>query len=696
MSEKPNDEEFRKALENCAREPVHIPGAIQPNGCLLCFDTDITRVHQVSENVGDFFGIAAEEVLAAAPEALLGKDGVKDIRSALQRHGDTTITLTIRHSRADDRCDLHVTLYRSDAVIVVELERDSQQGTIALLSEMNTWLANVAAARSVPELLETLVEAVRELAGFDRTMVYAFDNDWNGTVLAESRSPEAASFLDHRFPATDIPAQVRSLYLQNPLRCIFEAGSESVPLVPECNPLTEKPLDMTHGVLRAVSSVHARYLQNMGVTASMSVAIRSEHGLWGLLACHGFKPLDISPSQRDVLRIVTETVANRLFLLEANAEKAYLQRVRDSRALLSEVRGSLHEAATLVQEHGRDWLELFNACGIALVHQSTIAGVETIPDNKALVKLREWLEERVPRSGIWFSDAVHSEPRFPEHVLPARCCGLLAVRLIVEDSTPGWLLLFREEWPVTHVWAGKGKDTVESIDGSIVLTPRNSFEAWREEVRGHSVPWEEMQCLAAIDLAEDLEVLLAAQEIGKLNASLQRERMQLEKANRKLERIAQTDALTHVWNRRRMEEAIDSQIAKAERTQQEFALVLFDVDHFKRVNDELGHEVGDDVLVRIAGIINRELRGGDNLARWGGEEFVVLASDTSAETGRILAERLRRQVEAADFGPAGKVTISLGVAAWRHGDKRTVLIRRADEAMYAAKGSGRNSVMTAS
>jgi diguanylate cyclase (GGDEF)-like protein len=695
MSEKRNDEKFLQALENCAREPVHIPGSIQPNGYLLCFDTGIACIHQVSANVGDFFGIGTEEVLAASPEALLGKDAVRNIRSALQLHGDTTITLTIRYTRADDSCDLHVTLYRSDTVIVIELERDSQQETIALLSEMNTWLAKIAAARSVPELLEILVEAARELAGFDRTMVYAFDQDWNGTVMAESRTPEAASFLEHRFPATDIPAQVRSLYLQNPLRCIFEAGSESVSLVPECNPLTDKPLDMTHGVLRAVSPVHARYLQNMGVTASMSVAIRSERGLWGLLACHGFKPLDISPSQRDALRVMTETVANRLFLLEAVAEKAYLQRVRDSRALLSEVRGSLQEAAALVEKHGRDWLDLFGACGIALLHQSSSAGVETFPDDKSLLKLREWLAERVPRSGIWFSDAVHAEPRFPEHVLPAGCCGLLAVRLMVEDSEPGWLLLFRDEWPVTHLWAGKGNDTVEHIDGSIILTPRNSFEAWREEVRGHSLPWEEVQCMAAIDLAEDLEVLLAAQEIEKLNASLKRERMQLEKANRKLERIAQTDALTHVWNRRRMEEAIDAHIAMAERAQQEFALLLFDVDHFKRVNDELGHEVGDDVLVQIADIINRELRGGDNLARWGGEEFVVLASDTSAETGRILAERLRRQVEAADFGPAGKVTISLGVAAWRHGDKRNVLVRRADEAMYAAKGCGRNSVMSA-
>lgn len=696
MSEIPDEEKFLQALENCAREPVHIPGAIQSNGCLLCLDTDITRIHQVSANVGDFFGINTEEVLAASPEALLGEDAVNDIRSTLQRHGDTTITLTIRQERTDDCRDLHVTLYRSDSVIVVELERDAQHGSIALLSEMNTWLAKVAGAQSVQELLETLVEAVRELAGFDRTMVYAFDNDWNGTVLAESRTPEAAGFLDHRFPATDIPAQVRSLYLENPLRCIFEAGSESVPLVPESNPLTNKPLDMTHGVLRAVSPVHARYLQNMGVTASMSIAIRSERGLWGLLACHGFKPLDISPSQRDALRIITETVANRLFLLEAVAEKAYLQRVRDSRALLTEVRGSLQEPVTLVQRHGRDWLDLFDACGIALVHQGTIAGVETFPDDDALLKLRAWLQEHVSRSGIWFSDAVHSEPRFPEHVLPADCCGLLAVRLIVEDSQPGWLLLFRAELPVTHVWAGKGKDTVEHIDGSIMLTPRNSFEAWREEVRGHSLPWEEVQCLAAIDLAEDLEVLLAAQEIGKLNASLKRERMQLERANSKLERIAQTDALTHVWNRRRMEEAIDSQIAMAERASHEFALLLFDVDHFKRVNDELGHEVGDDVLVQIADIINRELRGGDNLARWGGEEFVVLATDTSAETGRILAERLRRQVEAADFGPAGKVTISLGVTAWKPGDKRNVLVRRADEAMYAAKKNGRNSVMAAS
>jgi light-regulated signal transduction histidine kinase (bacteriophytochrome) len=129
---------------------------------------------------------------------------------------------------------------------------------------------------------------VRGLTGFDRVMVYRFDPDWNGEVVAEERRDDLEPFLGLHFPASDIPAQARALYLRNWLRLIPDARYAPVPLVPERNPHDGRPLDLGASTLRSVSPVHLEYLANMGVIASMSVSLVDRGRLWGLIACHHY------------------------------------------------------------------------------------------------------------------------------------------------------------------------------------------------------------------------------------------------------------------------------------------------------------------------------------------------------------------------------------------------------------------------
>jgi diguanylate cyclase (GGDEF)-like protein len=213
-------------------------------------------------------------------------------------------------------------------------------------------------------------------------------------------------------------------------------------------------------------------------------------------------------------------------------------------------------------------------------------------------------------------------------------CGLLAVALPTE--TTQWLMLFRREQRHNRRWAGKPEDTLMMRDGRLVMMPRRSFAQWQEEVKGRSHAWRTIECRTVGDLTKALAVLTSNHEIVQLNE--------------KLKSLAYSDGLTGVWNRYRMEQAFEAEINAAERHDRPFAVLLFDIDHFKHFNDTYGHEAGDEVLVMLSSVLQNKLRPTDNLGRWGGEEFLVLASDCNLAGGMNLAERLRKSAEALDLG----------------------------------------------
>ncbi|WP_200346912.1 GGDEF domain-containing protein [Halochromatium glycolicum] len=169
----------------------------------------------------------------------------------------------------------------------------------------------------------------------------------------------------------------------------------------------------------------------------------------------------------------------------------------------------------------------------------------------------------------------------------------------------------------------------------------------------------------------------------------------LEESNRELERLAYTDRLTGVLNRRALERLIADEVKRGHRYARPLSLLFFDLDHFKVINDRYGHEVGDSVLTRLAAEVGPMLRENDRLGRWGGEEFLILCSETGCEDALCLAERIRRHVEQFDFATAGRLTLSIGIACLGKGQTAHELIAGADQAMYRAKRSGRNCTILA-
>lgn len=694
VSNSTNDD-LAEGLANCAREPVHAPGAIQPAGCLVCVGSDLRRVLQVSANIEEYLGITPEQAFDLTPASLLGHSLLEQLRARLVKAENFPLTLDYQIENLSltpvFQGSLQATVYQSDYRWVFEIEpvfsrivAEGVSGTeLRPLTLLNWWIKELGRAASGEQLLSGLVEAVESLTGYDRIMVYQFDEQWHGTVVSEKRREEVESFLGHRFPATDIPPQVRALYGINPVRSIPNAGAPAVALLArEGN--EDVPLDMGPGYLRASSPVHLQYLANMGVGASLSVAIQSTEGLWGLLACHHAAPKSLSPHIRDSLLALVQMASQRLFLLEIRGQMRYFKRVLDSRELISPAQGHLVRPDALVREHGQSWLRLFDAGGLALISRFGVSRIGITPAESVLAKIASALTAGEHRSGPWYTDHLSAASLLQTGDI-ADCCGLLALPLNVE-SPPGWLLLFRQEQPRTHRWAGRPEDVLVEEQGRKVLTPRHSFATWVEEVRGKSRPWLAIEVQAAQDLAEDLAIAVSINHIAHLNDELQ-------SVNSRLESLARTDSLTGAWNRYHLELSIDAEIKAAHRYQRPCCLLLFDIDHFKQFNDLHGHEAGDRVLKILATTVATCLRAADRFGRWGGEEFLILTG-IEPEGAVLLAERIRLKVEGIDLGDLGQVTISVGVASYHPGDNRKQLVARADEAMYQAKNGGRNRVVS--
>ncbi|MDZ7662421.1 diguanylate cyclase [Thiohalophilus sp.] len=671
------DNEFQKALESCAQEPVHIPGAIQPHGCLISMDDTFNRILQVSANIHHCLAVSPEQALQSSPQQLLGKQLVQRLQRALKDAVFSTTALRTTRRFGDQTQRYNVLVYRSGTRLVLEFEQLHHSSRHHLLPAVNDWLDRFAQANDSQALLDTLTEGIRELTGYERVMVYQFDNDWHGTVIAESVNDQAQSFLGHHFPASDIPPQVRALYDINPVRSIPDSSVANVPLIPAEDP-DNGPLDLSQGVLRAVSPIHLVYLQNMGVQGALSIALYKQQQLYGLVAAHALQPRSLSPDVRDAARSLVQAATQRLFLIKAHEEARFLQRVRDSQALLAEIRGQLREPAIILQEHGYDWLELFRACGCALVYPKHTFGLGRVPDRPTLKKIAAWLDHESQSHGTWQSNELQLTG-LTGLIDKQDACGLLATPLPLGPMNTGWLLLLRTEHIKTQLWAGNPEKPLHDDKDGIQLSPRHSFATWAQQVTGQSRAWSAIEQRAITDLAEYLTVAISAHEIAQLNEQL--------------EHLAHTDALTGIRNRLYTEQTIDREISAAKRYGRPCSILLFDIDHFKQVNDTHGHDAGDKVLITLSDIITRNLRPTDYFGRWGGEEFMVVTGNCDLENATQLAERLRQAIETCDFGPIGNITASFGVATWAINDTPRTLAKRADQAMYRAKEAGRNQVM---
>jgi serine phosphatase RsbU (regulator of sigma subunit)/GAF domain-containing protein len=504
-----------EALRRCADEPIAVPGAVQPHGVLLAVTEPDLAVVVTSANATDLFG---RPVAGASLDELLAADEVAALRAGLGADVAEINPLRVRLRGAD----VDLVLHRADGLLVTEWEpvHGAEEAGAVWHRRLPAVLQRLSATATLDELADVLARDVRGVTGFDRVLVYRFDADWNGEVIAEARREDLEPFLGLRYPASDIPAQARALYATNWMRLIPDAGYRPVPLDPPVTPSTGRPLDLSGAMLRSVSPVHLEYLANMGVVASMSVSLIDDGRLWGLVACHHYAgPHRPSYSDRVAAEFLGRTASLLLPTKVAAEEQSGLVEVATRQAQLAAVVGRTpRELSAALADGDVRSLDLLPATGAAVRLNGQLRLLGTTPPAGRV----EPLVRALLAAGFPVTDAVSRV--LPEAAdLADTASGVLAVE--VPGGRGDFLAWFRPETVREVRWGGNpyASKTVPTGTGPR-LSPRRSFAAWSETVRETAQPWRAHEVAAARTLAADLAdaALSRATEDNRLVTALQR------------------------------------------------------------------------------------------------------------------------------------------------------------------------------
>ena len=507
-------------LDRCAQEQVQIIGQIQPHGLLFALSEPDLVVRQVSANISAFLGMSPESVLDRPFESVLGAQLFEAFHAQLTSDAGSSVAsfhIPQRCSAVEAQCIAH----RQDGVLIVELEPIEGAHSLAPLdfdAHIQLPLSRMRAASDVLELARVAASEVRRLSGFDRVMVYRFDENWNGEVIAEAVGHSPVSYFGLRFPAGDIPPQVRQLFLLNVIRAIVDVDATPAPIIPGMSPLTGKALDLTYSALRSASLIHLEYLRNMGVQSSLTVSIIVEGRLWGMIACHDPKAHRLARSTRSVCELIGQTLAAQVAL---RADSAALQTRLTARELLDNVVAKMETAESLVeaaQSEGTPLLNLLDADGLVFRIDGVLSGQGAIAGTELLVPVIDGLRSLASHGVASSNELGKVDPDLAAYASVAS--GALLIDL--GEATDDYLLFLRRELVETIAWAGNPNKSVVA-DRHDRLHPRKSFEAWQETVHGASRPWTEAELESGLLLREHLLRLRDARELTRLNESLKTE-----------------------------------------------------------------------------------------------------------------------------------------------------------------------------
>jgi chemotaxis family two-component system sensor kinase Cph1 len=518
-------------ITTCESEPIHIPGMIQPHGVLLVLRfTDLT-IRQVSANAGQLLGIPEKNLLGQPIESIFPAESArKDYRSVLTNdlHEGKPVYLFTVHAGSNSAV-FDAIAHRSGDHILFELELVFTLRELSVQDLYRLVQASIIALRGVNDvksMCDVCARQIRRIAGFDRVMLYRFDPEWNGQVIAEEKRGDLEPFLGLRYPAADIPRQARELYTKNWLRFIPDRGYTPVGLISAGDESTV-PLDMSFSVLRSVSPIHVQYLQNMGVGASMSVSIVKNRALWGLIACHHYSPRNVPYDVRTACELLAQVMSTHLAAAEDAELKAYAQRMKQTLDTLIGNLDQMEDYAKALLSGTPNLLDFIHAGGAAVVHGNEVMRVGQTPGEDQIRNLARQMHEK-DFDETFATDS--ATPLFGQGLIGSVAAGVLVLKL--GRSEVRQIIWFRPEQIRTVHWAGDPAKSVKKGDKPDRLSPRGSFALWKETLTGRSEHWTDAEVYTARLFREQLMTLLIrrAEQNAMINrdlrlASVEREKL---------------------------------------------------------------------------------------------------------------------------------------------------------------------------
>lgn len=483
-------------LNDCDREPIHIPGSVQAHSCLVSLEPGTDRIAQAGGDFGRILGAAAENPVGRRLADLIGVKEAARLTGAESPVYPQPVPLKsyeIEIATPAGPVDAILHTYKGVPIIEFETARRATDGGMGdTLHKIQRMLAALNETGGFAAYCKQGARMIRDVTGFDRVMVYQFLPDGSGKVIADERHEDMESFLDLHYPETDIPKQARELYRRNWVRMIPDVDYAPQPIAPTIHPATGEPLDLSFAISRSVSPLHVQYLKNMGVAASMSISIIKGGELWGLFACHHrtahLPPCDVRAACELFGQIFSLQLESRLhaedYEYELQQRSVHTQMVR---RLTQETR-----LADGLIKHRPNLLDYIRAEGVAIVVDGDYAEIGRTPGQARVQRIVEALNER--EDGVFASDAIASWLPGADAFV-AEAAGVLA--LSVSRQPRDYILWFRPEIVQEVTWAGNPQKAVIKTDEGDRLSPRGSFKAWRETVLGRSRPWKEVEVKAA-------------------------------------------------------------------------------------------------------------------------------------------------------------------------------------------------------
>lgn len=517
-------------LDSCNKEPIHIIQTVQSFAGVLSIDVDTWIISQVSSHIANFIKYEPEELLQHPIDNIFSSSVIDLLKTGCSIKDFSTINpINIQNEKTDNQ-EMALHCHLSENQLIVQIEKDSDSKVnLLLLSKVDTAIQSIQKASSLVKLslLKLVTDEVKSLTGYDRVMMYKFDEDYNGQVIAESKEPHLDTFLHICYPHTDIPKQARDLYLSNRLRIITDVNDNPALIEPSQHPITKKSLNLGQCSARGVSPIHLEYLRNMGVRGSMSVAIIENDRLWGLIACHHYtdkKVLDYRT--RNLIGFFGHVLSGHLSFTR---NTLYREQYLKNNVILSKLVAQMNEKQDVIaglMDAPLTLADFVPSIGAAIVFEDEIRITGKTPNIKGIKLLAKELTKKSEDS-LFCTNSIGEV--LPDSLIDTdNFAGLLAIRL--SNNPPEYIIWFRQPQIKEVFWGGNPNKSIIEKEKGVRISPRKSFEKWKEVITNKSTNWLDSEKDAVLLLRNELKeiVFTRINELKELHSDLKASYEELE------------------------------------------------------------------------------------------------------------------------------------------------------------------------
>lgn len=499
--------------EFCGSLPINFINQIQPYGFLIVCDADL-KIVQLSDNVMKFTGILAEDYIEKSLfDFLQTEDRSRfEQKCVKEKVGRSTINVTLNVSTGNHSNQFLVIINKRADHFLLEFEpynTEKSKGFLEVYQQIRETASSIQQSVNMNESLQIVVEELKAFSGFDKVMIYKFDENWNGHVVAEAMEADMESYIGITFPASDIPKQARDLYLKNPYRLIPDINYAGSKLYPIINPAKTGFTDLSDCNLRGVVKVHLEYLNNMNIKCSMSTRILKDGKLWGLIACHHKTPKFLNYDECSVFELLSGIISTKLSTAELQFD---LNKKEKMQALQAKIIEDIYSETILIhglEKCSEELMTLLNCQGLTYVSESQTKSFGDCPKNSAISELVIWLQTK-QISDLYFNSMLSG---YYEDALSYSnvASGIIVFPII--PSKGEFVLCYRPEVKKTIEWGGNPNEAIQFTEDKKNYHPRHSFAVWREELKYHSLEFTNFE----VNVAKDLQRIFLELRLKQLN-----------------------------------------------------------------------------------------------------------------------------------------------------------------------------------